>query len=121
MSIYDPLGFFSPGSIKAKIMMQKIWKVGFGWDDNITNNIFQKWLVWLKGLKEVTNIEVPKCYSTKFTKANSIKMHIFSDASEDVYATAIHLRFVYPDEIQVKLVVSKAGVAPLKVLTIPKL
>ncbi|KAG5861347.1 hypothetical protein JTB14_038051 [Gonioctena quinquepunctata] len=48
-------------------------------------------------------------------------MHIFSDASEDVYATAIYLRFVYSHGIQVKLVVSRARVDPLKVLTIPKL
>lgn len=47
-------------------------------------------------------------------------MHTFADASQHVYACAIHFPFVYKQEVQVKLVGPKARVAPLKVLTIPK-
>ena len=32
-SIYDPLGFLSPVTLLAKILMQPIWRENFAWDE----------------------------------------------------------------------------------------
>lgn len=38
-SIYDPLGWISPTTIMAKILMQELWALNIKWDDEVPPKI----------------------------------------------------------------------------------
>lgn len=33
--LFDPLGLVSPAIVLGKIIMQRIWKLGIGWDESL--------------------------------------------------------------------------------------
>ena len=41
---YDILGWFSPSTIKVKILLQQLWEQKIGWDDPVPSNIQDTWL-----------------------------------------------------------------------------
>ena len=44
--MYDVFGWFSPSTIKAKILLQQVWEKGIGWDDPVPSSIYDVWLQW---------------------------------------------------------------------------
>jgi hypothetical protein len=52
----------------------------------------------------------------------SVELHLFGDASEMGFGAVAYARFVYPDgSADVKFLISKSRIAPLKFMTIPRL
>ena len=41
-TLFDPLGFLSPYTVRAKILMQEIWLAGIDWDDPLLDEISRK-------------------------------------------------------------------------------
>ena len=41
---FDALGYFSPSTILAKILMQQLWELKIDWDDHIPEDIHDAWL-----------------------------------------------------------------------------
>ena len=44
-SIFDPIGIMSPSTIRFKIVLQELWKLGLKWDKQIAPHVvkpFQK-------------------------------------------------------------------------------
>ena len=120
--LHDPLGLISPVVVRAKILIQKLWSAGVEWDENLSGtSIEEEYIKWSLDLENLGSLEIPREYSTatKFTKK---QLHIFNDASEDAYATVAYLRIEEDSEnIHTAIVTSKTKVAPLKVMTIPRL
>jgi hypothetical protein len=115
------LGIATPVTIRGRILLQKIWKEGIGWDDELTTAMNEKWNEWLSELCKLKEIRVPRCYSIRMKTAQEIQLHTFCDASQMAYCCVIYLRIKYQDRIEVSFVSSKAKVAPLKHLSIPRL
>ncbi|XP_043469599.1 uncharacterized protein LOC122503206 [Leptopilina heterotoma] len=46
--LFDPLGFLSPFTIRAKMLLQDLWLAKLGWDDSISDEISNKWLKFKK-------------------------------------------------------------------------
>ena len=66
------------------------------------------------------NMRIPRCYSTSNTAPIKVELHGFSDASKVAIAAVVYWRAVYEaGHVEVRLVVSKTKVAPLKTQTIP--
>ena len=59
-SEFDPLGIAMPYVIKAELIIQKLWKRHIAWDDELPNDILQKWQSWKEGLKASQTIMVPR-------------------------------------------------------------
>ena len=60
--IYDPLGWATPVTIKAKIMLQYIWQSKLSWDEPLPNDINERWASILADLIELPKLAVPRPY-----------------------------------------------------------
>ncbi|XP_042206955.1 uncharacterized protein LOC121855857 [Homarus americanus] len=122
-SVYDPLGFICPFTIKAKHIFQDECRRKKDWDEDITKQTLHKWLRWLEDLKSLRNFKVPRCYRPGgLGCATSSQLHDFCDASQVAYAVVTYLRTVDNESTaRCSFVCGKARLAPLKQLTVPRL
>ncbi|GBP06482.1 hypothetical protein EVAR_4609_1 [Eumeta japonica] len=119
MSIFDPLGLLCPVTIKGKILMQRIWRSGIGWDDVLLERDYAKWVDYLDEVRKLSQLRIPRCYALRSSK---IELHVFGDASEHAYAAVAYWRAVRPDgTVHLALVAGKSRVAPNKVIAPPSL
>ena len=68
--------------------------------------------------------EIPQCYfpGMPWNGLTNVELHVFCDASEKGYGTNVYVRVPKgPDIFEVCLVISRAKVAPLKRVSIPRL
>lgn len=121
MSVFDPLQFLGPIMMKAKLLLQDLWRCGIGWDDFIPEKALNKWFNWLSALNEIESFAIPRCYFGSGAEIKNIQLHVFGDASEQAYAASVYLRFVEEGEVKVSFVSGKTRVAPLKHMTVPRL
>ncbi|XP_030034602.1 uncharacterized protein LOC115450673 [Manduca sexta] len=71
MSIFDVYGFLSPFTIKVKILLQKLWKSNIDWDDEIPDAFCTKWFNWIKLLKCLHNVRIPRCYHASIRESET--------------------------------------------------
>lgn len=122
-SLFDPLGWISPVIIKAKRILQSLWKSGLGWDAELSDEFIQSWLEIKSELHFIKNLKISRWIN--YNPNDILQLHGFCDASEVGYAAAIYVRNV--TEKTVHLLIAKARVAPLKEdvnkenVTIPRL
>ena len=58
-TIFDPLGFVMPAVLKPKLIKQELWKRSIEWDEDVPDNLKQRWSkrqVTLLNLKKL-NVE----------------------------------------------------------------
>lgn len=118
---FDPIGLLGPVIIKAKIIMQKVWLEAVDWDDPISENIQTEWKVFASELQCLTSIRVPRYYF-KTNDVSMIELVGFADASSAAYGACIYIRAIHSSgQISVTLVSTKTRVAPLKIISVPRL
>lgn len=120
MSLFDPVGFLGNFNIRGMILLQRVWRAGTDWDEEIPEEIFTEWKLWVEDLPKIESISIPRCYS-QHLKSATIELHCFVDSSEDGYASVCYLRVKHENGVDVSFVGSKIRVAPLKKCTIPRL
>ena len=119
---FDILGWFSPSTIKVKMLLQQLWELKVDWDDPVPTQINDAWAQWRSELPLLASKHIPRCYFKKESNITSVELHGFSDASERAYGAVIYLRMIDTNrDVQISLVTSKTKVAPIKRLTIPRL
>ncbi|XP_065094740.1 uncharacterized protein LOC135715349 [Ochlerotatus camptorhynchus] len=93
------------------------------WDEEIDDNAYEKWNTWLQVLPRVEQIQIPRCYNSKYPaeEADDIQLHTMVDASENGMAAVCYLRFVKTGTIICSIVAAKPRVAPLKFTSIPRM
>lgn len=121
MSVFDPLGFVGHLIVKAKILMQDIWRSEIGWDDEVPETINLKWQGWLEELQGIASVRIPRCYSTLIPESKSTQLHVFCDASEKAYVAIAFLRVESESSVDINLVMARTRVTPLKPMAIPRL
>lgn len=120
-SVSDPLGFLAPVMLPAKRIGQELCRMNYRWDEEIPATFAQKWDKWLEELKLLSDLSFSRCFMpNNFGKICSARLHHFCDASEIGYSTASYLCLADISG-SVHIVMGKARVAPLKVITIPRL
>ncbi len=113
--LYDPHGLISPHTIVAGIILQKLWRLGRNWDEEVGGEELRRWESWLQQSRELPTLRVPRCLSQH--PQEKAEIHFFCDASADAYAAVAY--YVTPS--QSRLIGSKGKVAPLKSTSIPRL
>ncbi|XP_043235722.1 uncharacterized protein LOC122388596 [Amphibalanus amphitrite] len=120
-SVFDPLGLFVPLTIRAKMLFQQTWNSGVDWDDALPSDQQLKWREWFKDILQLSSLSVPRCIHP-FPDATLQEIHVFCDASEKAYGTAIYVVSECEGKRASQLALARARVAPRgKIQTIPRL
>ncbi|UYV77667.1 hypothetical protein LAZ67_15001855 [Cordylochernes scorpioides] len=120
-SIYDPLGWMYPLVIIFKIMLQKLWAMGCNWDERLPECIQWQWTVIEEDINQLNKISIPR-YIPCRNSILTLELHGFCDSSEKAYAAVIYVKSCKHDRsVNISLIASKTKVAPIKVLSLPRL
>ena len=120
--VFDVLGWIAPVTVKAKILLQRLWEENLEWDDPVPELLRQQWSQWRTELHLLSEVHIPRCYYPREVRIVFRQLHGFSDASELAYGGVVYLRSLdSTGNIHISIVMAKTKVAPLKRLTIPRL
>lgn len=118
--IYDPLGLIGPAIVLAKIFIQHLWKLKIGWDEELSNELKETWLVFMSQIQDLNEISIDR-QVLKDTPV-SIEFIGFGDSSEKAYGACIYICSIDATGNRVvKLLTAKSRVAPVKKQTLPRL
>ena len=118
-TLFDPLGFLAPYIIQGNMIMQEVWLHRLEWNDRLEEDLRYKLIAWYNKLEQISEIKVPRCLQMNLEK-QKVLLHVFSNASEEVYAAMAYLNVKYQDSSR-RLVVVKAKVALLEATRTPRL
>ena len=123
--VFDPIGLVAPFTFGARLLLKDIWHVtGQKWDDELPQDMVQRFLIWSADLPKLENIKICRSYfSGPF---DNVELHMFGDSSKDIFSavTFLRARVTIPTgkiKTELAFVLGKARVAPMKVMTVPKL
>ena len=114
---FDPIGFATPDTIRAKILIQTLWKRGVDWGEPLDSVLAQEWFLNLKDIVSFSYIMIPRQYFSCESNMYNVKLHLFCDASMKAYGTVAF----FHKEDKTTFVMARGRVAPLKTLTLPQL
>ena len=60
--LVDQLQMIAPFTIKARVVMQETWLLGFGWDYEFPGDLEKTCQEWFSQLPELSGVRVPRCY-----------------------------------------------------------
>ena len=121
-SLFDPAGLLAPFTLKPKLLMQILWKLKRGWDEEVDSDSKRVWTNWLEASKKVANLKINRPYCPGNKRIIEVQLHVFGDASELAFGCVAYLRFSFKEGGHAcALVMSKSRVAPIKTVTLPRL
>ena len=115
-SIYDPLGLAGPFTVRAKLMMRKIWASHneLGWDDPIPEDHKNKWKAFFEDLLEMKHVKFKRCMKPDEAVDDPVLI-IFSDGSNEAYGACAYVRWQLKNQqFESQLLMSKNRLAPVK-------
>ena len=122
-SVFDPLGFVAPFTVRAKMLLQDMWADGLGWDEPLGGQLSTQVRQWFVELQNLPSVKVPRCLQLKDQQVTTdMQLHGFGDASLAAYGAVVYIRCTYPSgEVSCRLVAAKTRVAPLKAMSVQRL
>ena len=121
-SIYDPLGLAGPFTVRAKIMMRKLWgsELKLDWDDPIPDEARQGWIEFFKDLFQMEEVKFKRCMKPNEAVGDPTLV-TFSDGSQDAYGACSYARWECNDgKYRSSLVASKNRLSPVKKIFIDR-
>ncbi|XP_008189037.1 uncharacterized protein LOC103311234 [Acyrthosiphon pisum] len=119
-SLFDPLGLVWPIVIKAKILMQEIWRLKIDWDKPVPAKMHDEWTKYLHELANLRELNIQRFICTEDNC--NIEVHGFADASLAAYGACIYIRRTDNSGVCTShLLCAKSKVSPLKVISLPRL
>ena len=62
-SVFDPVGLVAPYAVRARLLLKDIWKISCqSWDDELPEDIRDKFLEWHSGLHLLGQLTIPRCF-----------------------------------------------------------
>jgi hypothetical protein len=120
-TLFDPLQFLAPFTIRAKMALQEAWLQGLDWDERLPEDLAHRVTRWVEQLPQLAGVEIQRCYRSE-GQVSEVSLHTFTDASSKAYAAVTYLRHEYEGgDVTVSFVAAKAKVAPIRTISIPRL
>ena len=121
-TLFDPIGFLAPFTIRAKILLQDMWPAGLESDDELNETLATSARAWFKELSDLQKLNIPRCLQDKSKMLVRMSLQTFVDASESAYGSVVYSRCTYEDgSISSTIIASKTRVAPTTATSIPRL
>lgn len=111
--LFDPLGLLLPVTIRARLLMQEVWRRKIEWDDPLPCDVAALGAKLFQDFYDIIKIHIPR----KVSGYQDVVLHAFCDASTVAYGVAVYVT----TSVGSDLLTARAKVAPLKGLTVPKL
>ena len=111
--IYDPMGLVAPFTVRAKIMLRKVWAQDkkLDWDDAMPEHLRREWVTFFEELFKLKEIEFPRCIKPNNAIGDPVLV-IFSDGSSDAYGAVAYARWMMDDgAYKAQLIASKNRIA----------
>jgi len=119
-SIYDVFGFVSAYTVKAKIIVQELWKRKVKWDQPLQGRLVDEFREWEKELPLLPAITIPRWINIE--DGNHVEIHGFCDSSERAYGAIVYVRVTDKHgNVKISFLIAKTRVAPLKPLSLAQL
>ncbi|MCP4491128.1 MAG: hypothetical protein GY820_28000, partial [Gammaproteobacteria bacterium] len=98
--INDPMGLFSPIILPAKLFIKELWNIGFDWDEEMLDELKQKWFTIFSSLSKLHQHKLPRYLGlgSKQPTEKSGELIAFVDASKSAYACCIYLKLKAADD-----------------------
>ena len=78
-AVYDPIGLVAPYTVTARLLLKDLWRLsGQQWDNNLPENVSEKFLEWAAELPKLSKITIPRCYFRGIIE--SVELHVFGDS-----------------------------------------
>ncbi|XP_055959109.1 uncharacterized protein LOC126831638 [Patella vulgata] len=120
-SIFDVFGFVGPFTLQMKIIVQKLWKQKYDWDEPVPKGIESEYRIWESELHKLNEIWIPRWTYLDPAVLES-QLCGFADASSYALGGVIFLRVVdTTGGIRITFLMAKSKVAPVKAVTIARL
>ncbi|GFT22873.1 integrase catalytic domain-containing protein [Trichonephila clavipes] len=101
-------------------VFKQLWQCKLDWDDVLPNSIANMWREFVTTLKCIEEVKI-----NRFIMADNnvrIVLQGFADASEAAYGAVVYLQcFLHNGAAKVSILTSKSRVAPIRVISIPRL
>lgn len=122
--IYDPLGLATPFTVRAKMLMRKLW-IGeskiLSWDDPIPDCLREDWLEFFVELFEMQDIKFRRCIKPRDAIGDP-SLVMFSDGSDQAYGTCAYARWQLANgKFASNLIAAKSRVTPIRKITIVRI
>ncbi|XP_071056121.1 uncharacterized protein [Onthophagus taurus] len=117
--IFDPLGIVSPSTIKAKVVLQRLWQLGITWDEAVPIELYTSFKRLYEELQYLAKLQIDR--HILLTDFAMVEMHGFSDASEMAYGACIYIKTINQTKTKIRLLCAKSRVAPLRKISLPRL
>ena len=120
--IYDPLGLATQFTVRAKMLMRKLWIVSLRpWADPIPESLSQEWLEFFAELFEMQDIRFRRCIRPRGAIGDPYLV-MFSDGSDQAYGTCAYVRWQLAiGKFTSNLIAVKSRVTPIRKITIVRI
>ena len=96
-------------------------RLEMGWDDPLTVEGAAEFSAWRNKTELLSGLKIPRCFQVGPSTESDRELQVFCDASEVAYGAAAYLKVTTESDVTVSLVMGKSRVAPLKMISIPRL
>ena len=119
---FDPLGLLTPFTITLKTLFQETWRDKYEWDSVLPDEMQRKVEKWIQDLETISQWKIPRRIASQpWNDLKNAELIVFADASPRAYGCCVYLKTQATNTKSVNLIMSKAKVAPLKTVTLPRL
>ena len=78
---FGPLRILSPLTIRVKMLLQQVWKLGKKWDEPLHAELHSNIQKILDSYFTMPDVEILSWLNTSTNQQNNHQLHVFADAS----------------------------------------